>query len=158
MPKGVFPRTAEMGYRRHGHADAKCGCSPTYKSFRSMKDRCTNPNAQNYPRYGGRGIMVCGRWSGLRGFLPFLEDMGERPEGTTLDRVDTSGNYEPSNCRWATAKQQARNRRSGCIVEYQGERKTMAEWAEQFSIPYKILWQRLDRGMMFAKAVGLTSR
>lgn len=71
-----------------------------------MKTRCGNPNSVSYPYYGGRGISICDRWLGEDGFSTFLADMGPRPEGTTLDRIDTDGNYEPDNCRWATSKQQ----------------------------------------------------
>lgn len=92
--------------------------TPTYKSWVSMLWRCRDPRDASYPRYGGRGITVCDRWDPRKGgsFLNFLADMGKRPEGLTLDRKDSDGNYTPENCQWATLKQQAANRRDSWVT------------------------------------------
>jgi hypothetical protein len=99
-----------MGYRiRHGYTKQRK--SPTYYSWVSMKTRCTNKNELCYDRYGGRGITICERW--MFNFPNFLQDMGERPaKNYSIDRINTDGNYEPGNCRWATRSQQAYNRRN----------------------------------------------
>lgn len=86
--------------------------SPEYRSWRSMIQRCHLDTAPNYRLYGGRGITVCEQWRGKSGFLQFYRDMGPRPMGTSLDRIDNDGHYEPGNCRWATAKEQRANQRN----------------------------------------------
>lgn len=94
----------------HGHT--RCGRrSPTYNSWRAMIERCTRPAHPFYLDYGGRGIRVCDRWQGAGGFARFLADVGERPAGMTLDRIDVDGGYEPGNVRWADKRTQRWNRR-----------------------------------------------
>lgn len=97
---------SEMKWR-HGHATCRNRTSPTYRTWTCMVQRCNRPSFDAYPWYGGRGIRVCERWLV---FANFLTDMGERPDGKTLDRIDRDGDYELSNCRWATPKEQAANR------------------------------------------------
>lgn len=95
---------------KHGQSSYKHRkASRTYKTWESMLRRCTNPKDKDYGNYGGRGITICSRWRDS--FVDFLADMGERPEGRTLDRKDVNGNYEPKNCAWATPQEQAQNRR-----------------------------------------------
>lgn len=93
------------------HGEEKRVLHPLYATYKAMLKRCRNQDDDTYRYYGGRGIKVCERWQGKSGFTNFIADMGERPEGMTLDRIDNDGNYEPTNCRWATLSQQQRNKR-----------------------------------------------
>lgn len=114
--------------------------TPTYLSWSSMWQRCRDKFNDDY---NGRGIKVCDRW---QSFENFLEDMGERPEGMTLDRIDYNGNYEPSNCRWADDTTQNRNRRNVQYIEFNGQSKTLKEWSEEIGISVSGIWQRARRG------------
>jgi hypothetical protein len=114
--------------------------SPTYRTWQSMRNRCLNPKNKEYPRYGGRGIAVCERWNN---FELFLEDMGERPPDTSLDRVDNDGPYSPENCRWTDQVTQANNRRSNVRISFNGETRTLSDWARFTGIPYTVLHDRL---------------
>lgn len=125
----------------HGHRPAR-GASPTYSSWLSVKSRCRDPDNKNY---GGRGIRVCNRW--WRSFEMFLEDMGERPEGCTVDRIDGDGDYEPGNCRWATTKEQAATRSTTTYVEIDGDVMMMSEAADAFSIPLSTFIRRYSEGL-----------
>lgn len=123
---------------KHGYSS-----TPTYNSWSGIVDRCCNPNSNNYQMYGEKGIMMCDRWKSS--FENFLEDMGERPPGTSIDRIDVYGNYEPGNCRWADAKTQARNRSNNVKYEFNGKNLTLSEWSEIIGIRADTLSRRIKR-------------
>ena len=125
---------------KHGHATPP---TKTYKAWQSMKERCYNPKYKGWSRYGGRGIKVCDRW--LK-FDNFLADMGEFRLAMTLERINNDVDYEPSNCKWASLKEQARNRVDNHFLTYNGETRCMAEWAEVLNIKYDVLKDRVRRG------------
>lgn len=108
-----------------------------------MLQRCTNPQNTSWKNYGGRGIRVCERWLE---FENFLTDMGPRPVGMSIERDDRQGHYEPNNCRWATAAEQARNTRRNKIITFQGETMCLKDWAARFGVRYNTLVLRLLRG------------
>jgi hypothetical protein len=119
--------------------------TPTYSSWASMKSRCLLESDQAFARYGGAGITVCDRWLGKSGFENFLRDMGERPDGKSIDRVDTRGGYSPENCRWATPREQCQNRTHNNTITAFGETLCVAEWARRSNIPEDTLRVRLFR-------------
>lgn len=123
-----------------------------YAIWQQMMNRCYRPSVKGYMRYGGRGISVCERW---HTFTNFIADMGQRPsEKHSIDRIDGNGNYEPSNCRWATQKEQARNTSTNRIVTAFGQSKCIAEWAEEYSIGYATLRNRIvNKGWSIERAV-----
>jgi hypothetical protein len=135
----------EHGHSKHG------AHSRTYNSWQAMRRRCLTKTHASYGRYGARGITICERWNS---FECFLADMGERPDGTSLDRIDVNNGYEPSNCRWATPSQQSANTRRALIFEFQGETMPLTEWALKLGIPYSRLKNRIrDRGWTVERAL-----
>jgi hypothetical protein len=115
-----------------------------YNAWKSMNQRCYNLNSEHYDRYGGRGITVCAEWRDS--FETFYKDVGEPPTTKhTLDRIDNNGNYEPSNVRWATRKEQANNRETNMYLEMQGKQMTYAEWAEYLGVPYHVVQKALKK-------------
>ena len=118
--------------------------SPEYNVWKSMKARCFRKNAIGYERYGGAGITVCDRWK--NSFENFYADMGERPLGSSIDRIDNSKSYDPSNCRWATRTEQAVNRSKTIFIEIDGELICKAHAAKKYGISRTTFSQRLKRG------------
>lgn len=129
---------------------------PTFKSWESMKQRCLNQNAPDYGNYGKRGIQVCERW--VNSFDSFLVDMGVRPAGTTLDRIDPNGNYEPSNCRWATIKTQNNNQRVTKRYLFNGKEMTVSEISALTGVQHRLIVDRLRVGWTLEDAVTKPNR
>jgi len=134
--------TIGMRSLKHG-ASVGGKCTTEYATWSSMRARCNNPKNKRWERYGGRGISICSRWDD---FENFLADMGNRPKGTTLDRIDNNGNYEPSNCRWATFTEQMRNRGNTIRLTHEGVTLSAPEWAEKTGLPVKTIYCRVDYG------------
>lgn len=118
---------------------------PTYTSYINMKTRILNPNANNYKNYGGRGIRICEQWLN-GGFEQFLLDMGERPEGKTLDRIDHNGDYCPENCKWSTAQEQSENKRNSILITFNGRTKCLTSWARELSVSRKAIYALIKKG------------
>jgi len=147
---GCFKRDVAT---KHGHTwtNGERNETQVYKAWHGMKQRCYNANHPNYHCYGGRGIIVCERW--LESFEFFLEDMGNAPSGTSIDRIDNSGNYEPGNCRWATRKEQAENTRRNVLMAYLGRTQLLSQWAHELGIKQNTIVYRLRRGWSHEKAL-----
>lgn len=134
-------------HRIHGMTETS-----EYKSWCGMKERCSRKTLKSYYRYGGRGITVCNQW--INSFENFFRDMGPKPSPKhSLERRDNDGNYEPSNCYWATKKEQARNTRRNVFVEHMGHTKLLVEWAEILGVPYDLIQARLSKGKPFSEAI-----
>lgn len=139
---------------RHGDAKRRNSSrTRLYVIWCHMIERCYNPHFVAFANYGGRGIRVCENWR--NSFVAFRE--WARTNGyddkLTLDRIDNDGNYEPSNCKWSTVKEQSNNRRTNRLLTYRGETKTMTQWAETIGMPVATFKHRLYRGWSVAKAI-----
>lgn len=145
MGRGKFcsKTCVDTNLKSHGHGRPGQQ-SPTYQSWSHMKHRCYNPNSNRYSRYGGRGITVCEEWR--NSFETFLADMGEKPDGKTLDRINNDLGYSKENCRWATAKEQTHNRHTNVIVEYDGEMMPCTEAARRAGLEPMTVLCRIKYG------------
>lgn len=145
-----------------------CGCSRRYNTglyqhglsgtrlhniWRSMKDRCFNPNNKSYSFYGGRGISICNAW--LNDFMPFYEWANSHGynDNLTIDRIDPNKNYSPQNCRWVDRTKQANNTRRNIVITMDNETKTLTEWCRYLNLPYTSIQSRLHRGWPVEKAL-----
>lgn len=138
-----------------------CGCTrgthgmsverpSVYMVWQNMLNRCRSVKDKDFKNYGARGIVVCDRW---KDFAKFYADMGDKPKSLTLERIDNDGNYEPSNCRWASRKEQGSNRRTNRLVEWNGVTKTITGWRDSTGIPKSTLCNRLDNGWSVEEAL-----
>lgn len=159
------------GPKLHSGHTKSCGCyalrqrtthglhkSAEYKILSGMRQRCYNKNYQQFADYGGKGVTICDRWlkgeDNKTGMECFIEDMGKRPSPAhSIDRIDSGGNYEPDNCRWATSVQQLNNTSRNRRISAFGETLTVAEWAKRFGLSYMTLMARLNAGKSLEFAV-----
>lgn len=153
-----------QGYRLKSGNTTSCGCaqrehctthkqsgSRTYGSWVAMRRRCSNPDDVSFHNYAGRGITICARWNR---FENFLEDLGERPPGKTLERINNDGNYEPGNCRWATQAEQCRNTRQNHYLTYKGETLLISDWAKRLGVKTYVLCHRVAMGWSDERVIG----
>lgn len=137
-PRRSRPDLAEINRKRATHRMTK---TRIYKIWVNIIGRCTNPNDKDYPRYGGRGITISDEW---RKFENFYSDMGNKPAGMQIDRINNNQGYSRENCRWATPSENSRNRRSARMITHNGETKNLVEWAQELGICSKALSYRLN--------------
>jgi hypothetical protein len=138
-------RDSSTKVHKHDMCDTR-----VYRIWCGMRQRCQNPNSPVWEYYGGRGINVCDRWDR---FENFLADMGNPANNLTIERIDVNGNYEPSNCRWATYIEQGKNKRNNVILEFDGRRQTVSDWARELGMSPQALNHRLKAGWSVEEAL-----
>lgn len=143
-----------MGSKLKAVANTRHGCchprTREYSTWKSMRGRCLTKSNPQYNDYGGRGIKICERWNL---FESFLADMGKCPLGMSIDRINNDGNYEPSNCRWATQKTQSLNTRANKRITFEGESLTHSQWADRLGFSRSLISQRINAGWTEEKAL-----
>lgn len=123
--------------RRHGMGNTR-----ENRIWRAMKTRCNNPNAENYYKYGGRGVRVCNRWNL---FCNFYADMGPCPVGFSIDRIDNDGDYKKSNCKWSSIREQSGNKRSSILVTMNGKTQCLSHWCDELNLKFHTIKQRIRK-------------
>lgn len=154
------PQPVKRGNRTHGASNPSHPDHAVWKIWKKINGRCNSKSNPRYSSYGGRGISVCKRWSEgdgrLTGFECFAKDMGRRlTPKHSVERVNNNGNYEPGNCKWATASEQQRNTRQNRIITALGETKTLVEWAESSGLSEDVIYARLARQWTAEAAISL---
>ena len=134
-------------YVKHGLSGSRL-----YYIWKGMRQRCMNPKCKNYPRYGGRGITICPEWDDYENFYEWALSSGYN-ESLTIDRINVNGNYEPNNCKWSTAKEQANNRRTNHLLTLNGETHNIREWAKLIGVCETVIHQRLRSGWSIEKTL-----
>jgi hypothetical protein len=144
-------RTKSCGcYNRYRSRKHGMEGTPTYNAWSHMIARCSNPNTQQYERWGGRGITVCEEW---KSFEAFYKDMGDMPKGRSLERIDNDGHYCKENCRWATRSEQNRNRSKSPKYEWNGEMRSLADLAEMHGMKWRRVYERMRKGWSLKDAL-----
>jgi hypothetical protein len=156
MSSGSLAEAASCGCIRKERFAAKLfkhgACATrTYSSWKAMIARCTNPKNSMFYLYGGRGVTVCQRWR--ESFSAFIEDMGERPAGKTLDRKDSNLGYEPGNCEWSTPREQQLNRRNTIMLTFNGKTQPLSIWADDLGVKWQVVYHRVARGWPLERAL-----
>ena len=147
-----MPEASKEARKAHNASKIKEEKHYLRETWRNMKRRCQSPNHYAYPQYGGRGIKVATEWEDFENFFRWAISNGYI-HGLTLDREDVNGDYSPQNCRWASWKAQGNNRRTNRLLAYNGETKTIAEWADTLGMSRHALWRRLNGGWSVEEAI-----
>lgn len=145
--KGSLKKGKDCLFYKHGMTH-----TPTHNSWIRMNNRCNNPGDPKYLYYGARGIKICERW---KNFINFFKDMGPRPRGMGLDRIDNASGYFPENCKWSTMKEQCRNRRSTRIYEHEGKKMCLTDWCDSLNLRFTTISDRMKRGYSFETSISI---
>ena len=143
-------------FMRENNSTHKLSKHPLYQTWSAMLGRCYNMKNPAFKKYGGRGITVCDRWR--HSISNFISDMGEKPKGTSLERIDNDGPYSPDNCKWATAMEQAQNRRSSSLLTFKGRTLPVMQWSREIGIKRTTIEMRLLNGWSIEKALSTPVR